>query len=93
MNEITYPIEVTPTTHGLGMPHIKTEFGRITVLLGANGTGKSRALKAIRGMTASFGQENRPAVYIEGGRVITIPASLVSDSTLVSGKSCGQGRC
>ena len=73
-----YPIQVNSAPQQ-GIPSISAEFGRITVLLGSNGTGKSRALKQIRGMTNSFGETNRPAIYIEGGRVITLPNALTYD--------------
>lgn len=73
-----YPIQINSAPQQ-GIPSISAEFGRITVLLGSNGTGKSRALKQIRSLTSSFGETNRPAVYIEGGRVITLPSALAYD--------------
>jgi len=78
MNDVKYPIEISPA-NGQGIPFISADFGRITVLLGSNGTGKSRALKIIRGMSSSFGEANRPQVYIEGGRVIAPPTMLTYD--------------
>jgi hypothetical protein len=51
-------------------------FGRVTVLLGANGSGKSWALRVVRDFqNGSFGRP-RPAVYVEGGRAVAIPSTL-----------------
>src|ERR1044071_7878487 len=46
MPEHNYKINIS-SDDGLGIPNIDAYFGRITVLLGANGTGKSRALKRL----------------------------------------------
>lgn len=47
-------------THG----NFRFEFPRITAILGANGSGKSILLRAIK--------DNFPCVYVEGGRTISI---------------------
>jgi predicted ATPase len=39
-----------------GLPHVQAQFGRVTVILGANGTGKSKLLTHIKQMLQnSFG--------------------------------------
>jgi energy-coupling factor transporter ATP-binding protein EcfA2 len=53
----------------------RAEFGRINVLLGSNGTGKSKILDAIKGNPGIFGTRTDVA-YVEGGRTFTIPQSL-----------------
>ena len=77
MKTANYPIMLGGEGDTTGMPRIVTDFGRITVLLGSNGTGKSKALSQIRSMGSSFGS-SRPVVYIEGGRVITPPVAVQS---------------
>ena len=52
-----------------GCPSMDCECGRITVLLGANGTGKSRILKRVKDSKGALGP-GRKCVYIEGGRVV-----------------------
>jgi ABC-type branched-subunit amino acid transport system ATPase component len=79
MNDHNYLIQISSSTHGVAVPQINAYFGRITVLLGSNGTGKTRALQCLRSMSSSFGGENRPVVYIEGGRVIDIPPTIAFD--------------
>jgi hypothetical protein len=79
MNDHNYVIQISPSTHGVAVPQIDAYFGRITVLLGSNGTGKSRALQCIRSMSYNFGGGSRPVVYIEGGRVIDIPSAIMFD--------------
>ncbi len=67
---------------GQGMRHVSSMFdghnfdlGRVTVFLGANGTGKSRLLKEIRDKS-SGGNPFRGVVYVEGGRTITIEDTI-----------------
>jgi hypothetical protein len=62
-----------------GPPAIETSFGRITVFIGANGSGKSRALKGLIGFTNKFGFVKRIVTYIEGGRVIQVPSEIRSN--------------
>lgn len=51
------------------------ELSRITVFLGANGSGKSSVLNAAKGQTSEI-CPGKKAVYIEGGRAITLKNSL-----------------
>lgn len=53
-----------------GCPSVNCGCGRITVLLGANGTGKSQILKKLKDSTRALGT-GRKRVYIEGGRVVS----------------------
>jgi energy-coupling factor transporter ATP-binding protein EcfA2 len=52
-----------------------TEFRRINIILGGNGTGKSKLLNQLKGQINSFGSP-RSLIYVEGGRTMTIPESL-----------------
>jgi energy-coupling factor transporter ATP-binding protein EcfA2 len=77
-------LEEDPTTYQLtiapdpkkGIPALQGTFGRITVLMGANGSGKSKILGAIRDLHGSAFGGPRPTVWIEGGRVVPIPSHL-----------------
>jgi ABC-type branched-subunit amino acid transport system ATPase component len=69
-----YSIEVSGQEEQ-GVPSVKAQFGRVTVVLGANGTGKSRLLQFLRDSGTAFGRE-RPRVYVEGGRAIILPDQL-----------------
>lgn len=53
-----------------GSPSVECECGRVTVVLGANGTGKSRILKKLIDSTDILGAA-RKCVYVEGGRVVS----------------------
>jgi hypothetical protein len=75
MKEFEFAIDINPDNNLPAIPRINATFGRINVLLGANGTGKSRALNFIRFIPETF-QCPGPAVYIEGGRVIPIPRMI-----------------
>src|ERR1044071_9310753 len=79
MPEHNYKINIS-SDDGLGIPNIDAYFGRITVLLGANGTGKSRALKRLCDQSFNFGLRPQAVVYMEGGRVIPIPKALKYDT-------------
>lgn len=69
------PLRIDPDPNS-GMPGINANFGRITVILGANGSGKSKLLRTIRDKHRSaFGPE-RTVTFVEGGRVVPIPAQL-----------------
>jgi ABC-type cobalamin/Fe3+-siderophores transport system ATPase subunit len=60
----------------IGLPTIgEREFGRITVLLGANGSGKSRLLRALATVPRINGAQ-RSVVYVEGGRAIRFPEHI-----------------
>jgi predicted ATPase len=75
-----------PGTHGL--PSIEErEFGRVVVILGSNGAGKSRLLKLFTSRPEVNG-ELRPIVFVEGGRTCTVgpngkprPLELVQSNT------------
>jgi len=51
----------------------KRAFGRVTVLLGANGCGKSRLLKSLSASPVVNGI-TRPAIHVEGGRSLSLPS-------------------
>lgn len=78
MTEHNYTIALGPEKHPAA-PTIDAEFGRVTVLLGANGTGKSTALRLLMDLRQSFGSPLRHRVNVEGGRVVTLPSSLRLD--------------
>jgi ABC-type cobalamin/Fe3+-siderophores transport system ATPase subunit len=62
-----------------GVPDIDADFGRVTVILGANGAGKSRLLEWIKNNANQAFGGMRPVIYIEGGRVAQIPPNLHLD--------------
>src|SRR4051812_47704944 len=52
----------------IGLPKIpEREFGRVVVLLGANGAGKSRLLRLLK-LNPKVNDKVRDVVYVEGGR-------------------------
>ena len=55
------------------------EFNRVNVLLGANGTGKSKLLQELQGQAETFFPNYTP-VRIEGGRAIEMKDSLELDN-------------
>jgi ABC-type lipoprotein export system ATPase subunit len=57
-------------------------FRRVNVILGANGAGKSKFLTELKGSVSSL-TNGAKAVYIEGGRTITIKDVLQLDHTNV----------
>lgn len=63
-----------------GLTPFNAELLRINVILGGNGTGKSKLLNALKAHANSFGQ-SRQLIYVEGGRAITIPNSLQLSQT------------
>lgn len=58
-----------------GIPEVNENFGRVTVLVGANGSGKSKLIEKLKQKKNDFG-DPRPLAYVEGGRVINPPKSV-----------------
>ena len=56
------------------------EFHRVNIILGGNGTGKSKLLNRLKTQINSFG-EPRQLIYVEGGRAMIIPDSLQLSQT------------
>jgi ABC-type branched-subunit amino acid transport system ATPase component len=76
MDDRTYAIRV-PYAHVHALPPLDTTVRRITVILGANGTGKSRLLEMLRGVIPQFvGCDHEKVVRIAGGRVVKPPQQL-----------------
>ncbi len=66
------PLPITvPPNMSQGIPGFEGELSRVTVLLGANGTGKSKLLLQIKGKL-----DSKKVVYVEGGRVVRPPDTL-----------------
>lgn len=57
------------------LPALEADFGRVTVMLGSNGTGKSRLLQILRSKKGEFWPD-RPVTYVEGGRAIQPPTTV-----------------
>jgi energy-coupling factor transporter ATP-binding protein EcfA2 len=60
----------------LAIPSVALKFGRVTVALGANGSGKSSLLSALRSFHAHELAPGATLVLIEGGRSIQLPSDL-----------------
>lgn len=75
--EHEYSVNIGPA-QGAKVPVVRAQFGRITVILGVNGTGKSGVLEALKA-TSSTWAPNRPVIYVEGGRVVRVPDSIAVD--------------
>ncbi|HEX9600590.1 MAG TPA: AAA family ATPase, partial [Mariniflexile sp.] len=73
MEKINYKIEITG--NGKDISKFSGEFERINVILGGNGTGKSKLINQLKTHINSFGG-SRPLIYVEGGRTVNIPSSL-----------------
>ncbi|MEY8849844.1 ATP-dependent endonuclease [Psychroserpens sp. XS_ASV72] len=73
MEETNYKIEISG--NGRDIAKFSGEFGRINVILGGNGTGKSKLINQLKAHINSFGG-TRPLIYVEGGRTVNIPNSL-----------------
>ena len=54
---------------------LDVDFERITVVLGANGTGESRLIARLRALKDSFWGD-RPLTFVEGGRVVQAPTTV-----------------
>src|SRR5688572_29012568 len=68
----TYDIVIDPAPDA-GLAGLRATFGRVTVLLGANGSGKSKLMEALKSQAY---EGVRPVVYVEGGRTVAPPDSL-----------------
>lgn len=79
----TYRIALRPSPSE-GIPGFRAVFGRINVILGANGTGKSRLIVRLRAMNNAFGAI-RPVIFIEGGRVLAPPPSVSLNRETIDG--------
>ena len=75
-SEYYLKIDAVPTQ---GIPHVDARLGGVNVILGANGSGKSRLLAWIRDRHKSAFGGPRPVVFVEGGRAVPIPAALEVD--------------
>ena len=73
MEETNYRIEISG--NGRDIAKFSGEFGRINIILGGNGTGKSKLIIQLKAHMNSFGG-TRPLIYVEGGRTVNIPNSL-----------------
>jgi ABC-type lipoprotein export system ATPase subunit len=52
-------------------------FGKVTVILGANGSGKSQLIRELRDNAhAIFSKPNNKIIYVEGGRAINVNGNL-----------------
>ena len=77
MEKIKYKVEIPG--NGKEIIAFSAEFQRVNILLGGNGTGKSKILGQLKGHVNSFGTV-RPLIYVEGGRTMVIPDSLRLDN-------------
>lgn len=57
------------------LPDISFTFERVNILLGANGTGKSKTLKELKESAGGF-FPGRSVIYVEGGRTIKLVNTL-----------------
>lgn len=76
MKKTKYKIDIPG--NGKEIIPFSAEFQRINIILGGNGTGKSKILNKLKGHVNSFGFA-RQLIYVEGGRTMTIPDSLQLD--------------
>lgn len=67
----SFPFDIQAEQHS-GVPALKGTFGRINVVLGANGSGKSRLLQRLINTRGSIFQGFAEVVSVEGGRAIEI---------------------
>lgn len=72
-------IHISVATSPDGVPNFEADFERINVILGANGSGKTKLLQYLTAQAErTFGTEFTP-VAIEGGRALNIPIGLAYD--------------
>ena len=71
----SYDIQL-PDEAAQGAPGIQASFSRVNVILGANGTGKSKLLVRLKGEAAAQFGGARPILFVEGGRVVQVPTDL-----------------
>lgn len=76
MSTSTYNVETSHPQDGASVPNIDAEFGRVTVVLGANVAGKSSLMRRIVSSPGLFNRTKDKVIAVEGGRVIKIPGSL-----------------
>lgn len=83
---------------GHGVPSFSGTLRNVNVILGANGTGKSKLLNQIRDQAPSLELPER-VIYVEGGRVVTPPDTVQLDrntfqpfQTLTSARQQHSGR-
>lgn len=69
-----HPIKVSSSPNS-GIPEVDVDFGRVTVIIGANGSGKSKLIEKLKERKNDFGGA-RPLAYVEGGRVIKPPNTV-----------------
>ncbi|MEX0719937.1 MAG: AAA family ATPase [Balneolaceae bacterium] len=78
MVQKNYPIKIEGEKNS-GIPKVDENFGRVTVILGANGSGKTKLIESLKKKQNGFGGR-RPLAYIEGGRVIKPPDTVSLNS-------------
>ena len=76
MEKTKYKIDIPG--NGKEIIPFSAEFQRINIVLGGNGTGKSKILNQLKSHVNSFGFA-RQLICVEGGRTMTIPDSLQLD--------------
>ena len=62
----------------VNLPKVKFSFRRIVVVLGANGTGKSRLIIDMKQECSSL-FHGRRAIYVDGARIINVPLNVSLD--------------
>lgn len=70
-----FPVDIPV---GVGFQHFKGVIRNVNVILGANGTGKSKLLNHLRDQATNFGFPEK-VIYVEGGRVVTPPDTVKFD--------------
>jgi ABC-type hemin transport system ATPase subunit len=63
------------TSHS-GVPGLNAEFKRINVIMGANGSGKSRLLQQLAADCEKHFSADYTPVLIEGGRAVALPIDV-----------------
>ena len=67
--------QVSIPGNGKELSKFSADFFRINIILGGNGTGKSKLLSQLKTQQNSFGVP-RQLIYVEGGRAMIIPDNL-----------------